>query len=42
MGIGHLSKPYSEEEVVAAIQAVEATLRGEPPRSLSPRLRLFA
>jgi two-component system, response regulator PdtaR len=42
VGIGHLSKPYSEEEVVAAIKAVEATLRGEPPRSLSPRLCLFA
>jgi DNA-binding response OmpR family regulator len=40
--IGHLSKPYSEEEVVAAIHAVEATLRGEPPRSLPPRLCLFA
>ena len=40
--IGHLSKPYSEEEVVAAIHAVEATLRGEPPRCLPPRLCLFA
>lgn len=42
VGIGHLSKPYSEEEVVAAIRAVEVTLRGEAPRSLSPRLCLFA
>ncbi|UEM23114.1 response regulator [Skermanella mucosa] len=42
VAIGHLNKPYTEEEVVAAIQAVEATLRGEPPRSLPPRMRLFA
>jgi CheY-like chemotaxis protein len=42
VGVGHLSKPYTEEEVVAAIQAVEATLRGEPPRCLPPRMRLFA
>jgi CheY-like chemotaxis protein len=30
VGIGHLSKPYSEEEIVAAILAVEVTLRDEP------------
>jgi two-component system, response regulator PdtaR len=41
-GIGHLCKPYSEEEVVAAIHTAEATLRGESPRSMPPRLRLFA
>jgi CheY-like chemotaxis protein len=42
VGIGHLSKPYSEEEVAAAVQAVEETLRGQPPRTLPPRLRLVA
>jgi two-component system, response regulator PdtaR len=41
-GIGHLSKPYSEEEIVTTIHAVEAMLRGEPSRSLPSRLRLFA
>jgi len=41
-GIGHLSKPYNEEEVVAAIHAAEATLRGEPPPSMPLRMRLFA
>jgi hypothetical protein len=41
-GIGHLSKPYSEEEIVTTIHAVKAMLRGEPSRSLPSRLRLFA
>lgn len=41
-GIGHLSKPYSEEELIAAIQAVEAVLKGEPRPPLPPRLRLFS
>jgi two-component system, response regulator PdtaR len=41
-GIGHLCKPYSEEEIVAAIQAVEAALRGKPRQSLPLRMHLFA
>jgi DNA-binding response OmpR family regulator len=41
-GIGHLCKPYSEEEIVAAIQAVEAALRGKPRQSLPLRIHLFA
>lgn len=42
VGVSHLNRPYSEEEVVAAIQAAEAILRGEPPCSPLSRLRLFA
>jgi two-component system, response regulator PdtaR len=41
IGLGHLSKPCRQEEVIAAIHAVEAVLRGGLPPPLPSRLRFF-
>lgn len=41
LGIGCLSKPYSQRALLAAIDAVEAAVAGTPPARLPHGFRLF-
>ena len=41
IGMGHLNKPYSEEQVVAVIHAVEAILQGSPRPAVPAAVHLF-
>lgn len=41
LAVGCLSKPYAARDLVAAIRAVEAVLRGGKPRRLPPGFALF-
>ncbi|QIG80334.1 response regulator [Stakelama tenebrarum] len=38
---GCLSKPYHQRDLLLAIEAIEAVVRGETPRRLPPQFRLF-
>ena len=38
---GCLAKPYAQRDLLAAIQAIDATLAGETPKRLPSGLRLF-
>jgi CheY-like chemotaxis protein len=40
-GIGHLSKPFTEEEVVRAVEVIAAVLSGCKPGVAPARLHLF-
>lgn len=41
-GIGCLGKPFNERALLAAIEAIDRTLAGRPPRKLPAGLTLFA
>ncbi|MET0371555.1 MAG: response regulator [Sphingobium sp.] len=42
LAIGCLAKPYASRDLVLAIRAVDAVLRGRAPRRMPPGLTLFA
>jgi DNA-binding response OmpR family regulator len=41
LAAGCLAKPYAQRDLLAAIQAIDATLAGESPRRLPGGFRLF-
>ena len=42
LAAGCLAKPYAQRDLLAAIQAVDAALAGEPPRRQPQGFRLFS
>lgn len=42
LAVGCLSKPYSDKVLKLALEAVDATLRGDPVKKAPPELTLFA
>ncbi|MCP3733540.1 response regulator [Sphingomonas sp. RP10(2022)] len=41
LAAGCLAKPYQQRDLIGAIEAIDATLAGKPPRRLPTGLRLF-
>jgi DNA-binding response OmpR family regulator len=41
IGLGCLSKPYPQRDLLRAIKIVETLLEGKPPRRVPPSLKLF-
>lgn len=41
LAAGCLAKPYAQRDLLAAIQAIDATLAGQVPKRLPPGFRLF-
>lgn len=41
LGVGCLSKPYSEKVLKGALDALDLHLQGKPPKKLPPQLTIF-